>query len=91
MRQAMVCTLVVSAFIAGSFHAQRGEHGLQVVTWHDAYGTMHLAHTKRVGSVEEQRLEAHKTEVLRLKRQVVSRAPLSFRIENGANCDATIH
>jgi hypothetical protein len=30
MRQAMVCTLIVSAFIAGSFHAQRSEHGLQV-------------------------------------------------------------
>jgi hypothetical protein len=71
MRQAMVCTMIVSAFIAGSFHAQRSEHGLQVTTWHDAYGTMHMAHTQRLGSEEEQRIEAHKTEVLRLEKQVI--------------------
>lgn len=83
MRQAMVCTLIVSAFIAGSFHAQRSEHGLQVTTWHDAYGTMHMAHTQRVGSEEEQRIEAHKTEVLRLGKQVIPSTV--FHVSNYAN------
>ena len=54
--------------------------GIQVTTWHDAYGTMHMAHTQRVGSEEEQRIEAHKTEVLRLGKQVIPYCLSSFEL-----------